>query len=96
MKQLIELLEKSTPKDGIHDTSVEGFFTFRGSKPHHKTRIIYEPGIVFAGQGKKNIYLEGKRYDYEPGNFLTLFAPLPVECEVTEATVEKPLLVQPG
>ncbi len=92
MKELIELLEKSTPEDGIHDTNVEGFFTFRGSEPHHKTRIIYEPGIVFAAQGKKNVYLEGKRYDYEPGNFLTLFAPLPVECEVTEATDEKPLL----
>ncbi len=92
MKELIELLEKNTPEDGIHDMSVEGLFTFRGSEPHHKTRIIYEPGIVFAAQGRKNVYLEGKRYDYEPGNFLSLFAPLPVECEVTEASPEKPLL----
>ena len=92
MKEFIELLKKNTPEDGMHDTNVAGFFTFRGSVPHHKTRLIYEPGIVFAAQGKKNVYLEGKRYDYEPGNFLTLFAPLPVECEVLEATSEKPLL----
>ncbi len=92
LEKLIDLLEKVTPEDGLHDTSIDGFFTFRGSEPHQKSPIIYDPGIVFAAQGKKNVYLEGKRYDYEPGNFLTLFAPLPVECEVTEASNLKPLL----
>lgn len=92
LDELVRLIDKHTPEDGLYDTPVEGLFTFRGSAPHEKTRIIYEPGIVFAAQGGKNVYLEGKRYDYEPGNFLTLFAPLPVECEVTEATAQKPLL----
>lgn len=92
MKELIALIDKNTPEDGVHNTSVEGFFTFRGSEPHNKTNIVYEAGIVFAAQGKKNVYLEGKRYDYEPGSFLTLLAPLPVECEVTEASQKRPLL----
>ena len=92
LDELVRLIDKHTPEDGLYDTPIEGLFTFRGSEPHEKTRIIYEPGIVFAAQGGKNVYLEGKRYDYEPGNFLTLFTPLPVECEVTEATPEKPLL----
>jgi len=92
LDELVRLIDKHTPEDGLYDTAVEGLFTFRGSEPHEKTRIIYEPGIVFAAQGGKNVYLEGKRYDYQPGNFLALFAPLPVECEVTEATAQKPLL----
>lgn len=92
LKALIRLIDKNTPEDGLYDTSVEGLFTFRGSEPHEKTRIVYQPGLVFAAQGGKNVYLEGKRYDYEPGNFLALFAPLPVECEVTQASVDKPLL----
>lgn len=92
MRELIKLIERNTPEDGVHDSGVDGLFTFRGSEPHARTWITYEPGIVFAAQGKKNVYLEGERYDYEPGNFLALFAPLPVECEVTEATDEEPLL----
>ena len=54
--------------------------------------MVYDPGIVFAAQGRKNVYLEGSRYDYEPGSYLALFAPLPVECEVTEASPKTPLL----
>ena len=92
LEGLVRLVDKHTPSDGLYDTAIEGLFTFRGSEPHGKTRTIYEPGIVFAAQGGKNVYLEGKRYDYQPGNFLALFAPLPVECEVTKATVDKPLL----
>ncbi len=92
MKELVRLIDKITPEDGVNNTVVEGFFTFRGSEPHNKTNIVYEAGIVFAAQGKKNVYLEGKRYDYEPGNFLTLLAPLPVECEVIEASQTMPLL----
>lgn len=92
MKELVKLIEENAPGDGIHDMNVGGLFTFRGSEPHRKTRTVYEPGIVFAAQGKKNVYLEGKRYDYEPGNYLALFAPLPVECEVTEASPDRPLL----
>lgn len=92
LDELSRLIDKHTPEDGLYDTPVEGLFTFRGSEPHEKTRIVYEPGIVFAAQGGKNVYLEGKRYDYQPGNFLALFAPLPVECEVIDATAKKPLL----
>ena len=92
MDELIGLIDKHAPEDGLFDTAVDGLFTFRGSAPHAKTRIVYEPGIVFAAQGSKNVYLEGKRYDYKPGNLLALFAPLPVECEVIEASTDKPLL----
>ncbi len=92
LDELVRLIDKHTPKDGLFDTGVEGLFTFRGSEPHGKTRIVYEPGIVIAAQGRKNVYLEGRRYDYQPGNLLALFAPLPVECEVTEATMQEPLL----
>lgn len=92
MAELIELLEKNTPKEGICETNIDSLITFRGSEPHHRVPQVFDPGIIFAIQGKKNIYLEGKRYSYNSGNFLTLFAPLPVECEALEATPEKPIL----
>jgi len=92
LETLISLIDKHTPGDGVFTTRVDGLITFRGSKPQERTKTTYEPGLVFAAQGEKNVYLEGRRYDYKPGNFLTLFAPLPVECEVTQATSEEPLL----
>ena len=57
-----------------------------------RTPVVYEPVIVFVGQGLKRGYLDDRVYVYGPSNYLVLSVPLPVECE-WEASPEKPLLL---
>jgi AraC-like DNA-binding protein len=37
--------------------------------------------------------VDGQKYDYSAGNYLALLLPMPIEVEVVEASVEKPLLM---
>ena len=63
----------------------------RVSQPLPRMPVLYEPGIVIVGQGRKRGYLGDQVYTYDAGNYLVLSVPLPFECE-TEASPEKPLL----
>lgn len=92
MAEFVRLIEEITVKDGIYETDVDKLLLFRESQPHNRIPRIYDPGIIFGAQGKKSVYLDGKRYDYSAGNFLTLFISMPMECEIIEASPEKPLL----
>lgn len=37
--------------------------------------------------------MDGRKYDYSAGNYLSLYLPMPIEVEVVEASTEKPLLM---
>ena len=52
----------------------------------------YKPVIVIAGQGRKHCYLEGKKFEYGAGHYLTLFLPMPIEIEMIDASPEEPFL----
>jgi AraC-like DNA-binding protein len=92
MAEFVSLVEKHTQQDGICQTSIDNLVTYRETRLHTLVPYVYEPGIVIGAQGKKHVYLDGKRYDYSAGNFMSLFVPMPVECELVEASPEKPLL----
>ena len=47
---------------------------------------------MVVAQGKKRAYLKSQDYVYSPGHFLLLTAPLPIECQVIEASVEIPYM----
>ncbi|MCK5345263.1 MAG: AraC family transcriptional regulator [Candidatus Heimdallarchaeota archaeon] len=93
MLEFTHLLAKHTPEEGANLTPVPNLKTWKMSEPYKLIPQVYEPCIMIGAQGKKNIFLDGKRYDYNPGNIMTLFAPMPLECELIEASPEKPLLV---
>ena len=86
------LLEKYAPQEGMQPTGVRALYTFRISTPYHKKPEVYEPAIVIGGQGQKYCYVGNRQYDYNPGNFLALFLPMPIEIEVLEASPDKPFL----
>lgn len=92
MAELVNLIEKYCPQDGVFPTIINNLVTYRNSQRQQLNPQVYQPGIVIGAQGKKHVYLEGKKYDYNAGNFMTLFVPMPVECEILEASPEKPLL----
>jgi AraC-like DNA-binding protein len=53
--------------------------------------VLYEPGIVIVGQGRKRGYLGDRVFTYDAHNYLVLSVPLPFECE-TEASPQRPML----
>lgn len=77
--------------EGIHPTAVGGVQLMRASQPIPRSQVLYEPGIVIVGQGRKRGFLADQVFTYDAHNYLVLSVPMPFECE-TEATPEKPLL----
>ena len=57
-----------------------------------RTSVVYEPVIVFVGQGRKRSYLGDQVYEYDPATYFVLSVPMPAECE-WDASPEEPVLV---
>ena len=93
MDEFVALLEKHTTHDGINETGIPDFVTYREMAPHERTAVTYQASIAILGQGQKACYLDDKRYDFSAGRYLSLFLPFPLEVEVIEASPDKPLLM---
>lgn len=91
-ERLATLLNEAAVDEGIHPTMIEGVAVARHSSPLPRTSVVYEPVIVFIGQGRKRSYLGDQVYVYDPSTYFVLSVPLPAECE-WDATPEEPLLV---
>jgi AraC-like DNA-binding protein len=90
--KFIKLVEQSAKDEGINYTGLDKVVTFRASQPHNSKQMVYESGIIFAAQGTKNVFVQGNNYGYSQGDYLTMFMPMAVECEVVDASIEKPIL----
>ena len=91
-ERLAILLNEVAAKEGIHPTLIEGVGVARHSSPLPRTSVVYEPVIVFVGQGRKRSYLGDQVYVYDPSTYFVLSVPLPAECE-WDASPEEPVLV---
>jgi AraC-like DNA-binding protein len=89
--RMTSLLRMLATRDGMHPTAIEGVQLMRASRPMPRTQVLYQPGIVIVGQGRKRGYLGDQVFTYDAHNYLVLSVPLPFECE-TEATPEGPML----
>ena len=90
-RRMTTLLGSLATREGMQPTVVDGVQLMRASKPIPRMQVLYEPGIVIVGQGRKRGYLGDRVYTYDAHNYLVLSVPLPFECE-TEASPELPLL----
>jgi AraC-like DNA-binding protein len=54
--------------------------------------MLYKPSLCMVVQGSKQATLEGQRYRYDPGHYLVVGVPLPVQAEILEASPERPFL----
>jgi AraC-like DNA-binding protein len=90
-QRMTALLGLLAGQEGIHPTALEGVQLMRASQPIPRMQVLYEPGIVIVGQGRKRGYLGDQVYTYDAHNYLVLSVPLPFECE-TEASPEHPML----
>src|SRR6478735_8568606 len=91
-ERLASLLNEVAANEGIHPTLIEGVGVARHSSSLARTSVMYEPVIVFVGQGRKRSYLGDQVYVYDPSTYFVLSVPLPAECE-WDASPEEPVLV---
>ncbi len=89
--RLAELLNALAVREGKQPTAVAGVEVSRTSYPTAGTPVVYEPMILFIGQGRKIGYLGGEVLTYDKDNYLALSVPMPFQCRV-EATPEEPVL----
>jgi AraC-like DNA-binding protein len=89
--RMAELLDALAVREGLHATAVPGVQLARDSQPSPRKPVLYEPMILFIGQGRKRGYLGGEVLHYDAGHYLALSVPVPVECEV-DASPDEPLL----
>ena len=78
--EFLELLERHTTHDGVSPTPIRNLHTFRISQVNERKPQVYPPGIVIGAQGKKHIYLKGKRYVYGRGHMIASFLSMAALC----------------
>ncbi len=76
---------------GVAETGVPGVVFFWIDTPTPRSPLLYAPGIVILGQGRKVGFLGGRTYTYDADTCLVLGVPVPFEC-ASHGTPEEPLL----
>ena len=92
LSALSELVKKNAPEVAMNTTVLPNVELYRESEPYELVPRLYEPYFIFIAQGRKQIVLDNTTYECDAGHFLTILAPMPVECQVIEASEDKPLL----
>lgn len=92
-QNLVKELQALMPEPGVRVTEVADLSLVRCDKiMDTRVAIIYEPCIYIVVQGKKSAFLGEERYIYDAFNYLVLSVPLPLECQINNASVEAPYL----
>ena len=90
-RQLVSLLDRLAPLEGYNLTALAGVRLLRSNRPLRSTPVLYEPGIVIVGQGRKRGYLGEDVYVYDAQHYLAVSVPVPFTME-TDASEAEPLL----
>lgn len=90
-RKMTALMDTLATREGTHPTILDGVQMLRANRPVPRVPVLYEPGIVIVGQGRKTGFIGDRVFTYDAHNYLVLSVPLPFECQ-TEASAEKPML----
>ncbi|MFP1678260.1 AraC family transcriptional regulator N-terminal domain-containing protein [Alloalcanivorax sp. C16-2] len=88
---LVELLAALAPQEGYNLTALPDVRVLRSDRPLARTPVLYDPGIVIVGQGRKRGYFRDQVYCYDARHYLAVSVPVPFVME-TDASPEQPLL----
>ena len=90
--ELIDLVARFAPTDGLHDTVIAPLQLLRASAPAQRLPSVYEPGLCVVVQGRKQAMLAGEVFRYDPLHYLVISVTLPTVGQILEASPEKPYL----
>ncbi len=89
---LASLIGHHAARDGVTQTPIKGLRLYKSSHPTSIQAAVYDPSLILVAQGRKQTYLAGKEYTYDPDHYLILSVPLPVHSQVRIATPDSPFL----
>lgn len=89
---IVSLLDKFAPSDGVFQTPVSGLTVLKSSVPTSRELVLYEPSVCFVVQGTKETRIGGQVYRYDASRYLLGSARLPVIGAVVEASPSKPFI----
>ncbi len=90
--ELVDVVARFAPADGLHDTAIAPLQLMRASNPTQALPSVYEPGLAVVVQGCKQVMLAGEVFRYDPLHYLVVSVTLPIVAQILEATPEKPYL----
>ena len=88
---MVALLRALAPEEGYNLTALPDVRILRSDRALSRTPVLYDPGIVIVGQGRKRGYFGDQLYVYDAQHYLAVAVPVPFTME-TDATPERPLL----
>jgi AraC-like DNA-binding protein len=90
--ELIDLVARFAPADGLHNTAIGPLQLIRASAPAQRLPSVYDPGLCVVVQGRKQAVLAGEVFRYDPLHCLIISVTLPTVGQILEATPDKPYL----
>lgn len=90
-EELAERIARAVCADGSVEP-LEGLRLRRAGAPTELGHGMADPALCVIAQGSKEILLGGKRYRYDPAQYLIATTALPVASRITEAAPERPYL----
>ena len=90
--ELIDLVTRHAPADGLHETAIHRLRLVRASAPAQPLPALYEPGLALVVQGRKQASIAGEVYTYDPLHCLVISVTMMPIGQILEATPEKPYL----
>ncbi|MES2938789.1 MAG: AraC family transcriptional regulator [Pseudomonadota bacterium] len=90
--ELVSLAGAFAPHDGLHDTAVPQLQLIRASAPAQPLPALYEPGLVFVVQGRKQAVLGADVLVYDPLHYLLVSVTVLPQGQILEASPHKPYL----
>lgn len=90
---LAQTLLRHIPEPGKITSDIPGVNLFHMSSPSDsRAPIVYRPCLYIVAQGSKSALLGEEQYVYDALNFLVLSVPLPLQCMITQASIDRPYL----
>ncbi|MGG1597413.1 AraC family transcriptional regulator [Paenibacillus naphthalenovorans] len=90
--ELVQIIERYSTKDGVHQTAIPSLFFMRDSNATVPRHGVYKPSLCIVVQGAKEVWLAQEHFRYSPTDYLVASVHLPVITQVTEATPDVPYL----
>jgi AraC-like DNA-binding protein len=92
LSALVDLLDRHTRSDGIHEAPIAGVSLIRSSVPTMPMPVVYRPTLCLVAQGRKRAVLGTTALVYDAAKYLIASVDLPVMGSVIEASETRPYL----
>ena len=91
-EELVALAGAAAPTDGLHATAVRELQVIRASAPAQPLPAVYEPGLAFVVQGRKQAVFGNETLVYDPLNYLLISVTVLPIGQILQASPDKPYL----